>query len=137
MTAEDKMIQSISRLAKENPSGMDAISELLNTGGERGVLFWLCSEKTAPRAVDIIEHFGLTAGRVANILKMLEKQGCVDRVTDEHDRRVMRIHVTEKGRTRAAEDFRKIEEHWTQLIHRLGEEDAAEMVRLLSRVPEQ
>ncbi|MCR5373524.1 MAG: MarR family winged helix-turn-helix transcriptional regulator [Solobacterium sp.] len=136
MTAEDKLIQSIEHLAKDNPAGMTAISELLNAGGERGVLLWLCSQTAAPCAVDIIEHFSLSAGRVANILKTLEKQGCVERTPDEHDRRVMRIKVTEKGRTRAAEDFRKIEKHWSQLIHKLGEKDAAEMVYLLSRALE-
>ena len=137
MTAEKQITGEICRLAGHNPAGMIVLSGLLNAGGERGVLLWLCAEPEDVCASDIVDHFGLTAGRVANILRMLEKRGCIERRADAVDHRILRIVVTEEGRTRAAEEMQELTGQWSKIIQRLGRKDSEKLLRLLQRMLEE
>lgn len=72
--------------------------------------------------------------RIANILKVLEERGIVERRPSRSDRRRVEVILTERGRaeerTRAAEGQRFMME----FLDELGVEDSRELVRILDRI---
>ena len=78
MRAED-YAEKLNKLDIEHPQALKRLRMALASGGEEGVLRWLDQRRQDTYAVDIIEHFGLTAGRVANIMKKLEERGYITR----------------------------------------------------------
>lgn len=56
------------------------------------------SDKTGNnRASDIAEALYISAGTLTTEVALLEKKGCLLRRQDAHDRRIVRLHATERG----------------------------------------
>ena len=91
--------------------------------GENRILLWLWQQEK-PCAADVIEHFGLSTGRVSNILKALEKKGYLLRERSETDHRVSYIALTEQGRTQAEAIYENLHVVFTRFFDMIGEEDA-------------
>jgi DNA-binding MarR family transcriptional regulator len=53
---------------------------------------------TNNRAGDIAQAQGISAGTLTTAVSCLEKKGCLERRADPHDKRIVRLHATEKGR---------------------------------------
>lgn len=53
---------------------------------------------TNNRASDIAQAQGISAGTLTTAITLLEKKGCVERRTDAHDKRIVRLYATEKGK---------------------------------------
>ena len=93
---------------------------------------------TAKRSVsgEISRDLGITTGRTAIALKGLEKKGLVRRAPSETDRRCVNVRITPAGRE-AAEAFRRhVLESIERMLRELGEDDAREYVRIVSRINE-
>ena len=84
-------------------------------------------------AVDVVEHFGLTPGRVANIIKKLEERNYIERCQDPVDQRRSRILLTEEGRLCADGLYARMNAAHTQVLQALWEEDAEQLLRLMCR----
>lgn len=110
------------------------IANALCANGETGVLLWLSQQEKAVYATDIIEHFGLSPGRVANILKRLEQQQLIERQADADDQRRLHISLTEKGISCANAFYDQMNSCHAHMLEALGQEDAAEGMRILRRV---
>lgn len=94
---------------------------------ETRILLWL-SKQEAACAVDVMAYFGLSAGRVSNILKVLEKKGYIERNKVMPDHRRVVISVTGKGKQCAEcldENLHKVFEDFFQVI---GDERAREFL---------
>ena len=52
---------------------------------------------TNNRASDIAQAQGVSAGTLTTAVTLLEKKGCIERRTDAHDKRIVRLYATEKG----------------------------------------
>ena len=68
----------------------------------------------APTQKELADRLHCAPPTIAASLKVLERQGYVERRTDEKDSRRNRISITQKGRdaTRSAlDEFRKVDEH--------------------------
>ncbi len=55
-------------------------------------------EKGNNRASDIAQSLHISAGTLTTQATLLEKKGCLKRKQDSHDRRIVRLYATEKGR---------------------------------------
>lgn len=130
----DRLAKEISQMHIDYAKLLTQIADALSINGEIGVLLWLNQQKEDTYAVDIIEHFGLTPGRVANILKKLEQRQLIDRQEDVEDQRKSRIFLTKKGIARANELYQQMNACHAQIIEALGQEDALEGVRILKRI---
>lgn len=53
---------------------------------------------TNNRAGDIAHAQGISAGSLTTAVTYLEKKGCIERRPDPHDKRIVRLCSTEKGR---------------------------------------
>ena len=83
---------------------------------------------------EISKILRVTSPTVTQILKKLEANGFIERHTDDIDRRVVRIALTEKGQNvalKAREEFRA---SLDGLIDYLGEEQSNQLADLLSKV---
>jgi DNA-binding MarR family transcriptional regulator len=63
-----------------------------------GSTWWLGRKGEAPRQRDVAEHAGLEAVMTSQVLKVLERDGHIERVRDVDDARVVRVVVTPQGR---------------------------------------
>lgn len=103
---------------------------------ERGVslpMFFVLRSLERPCAMrDIAERVGLDASTVTGIIDRLEAIGLVERNPSTTDRRVKEVSVTPAGLELTAEVDRLL--HSGPVFPELGDEDIAELVRILSKV---
>jgi DNA-binding MarR family transcriptional regulator len=78
----------------------------------------------------------LTSGRIASTLKNLEKKAFIKRMMAEDDRRKTIIKLTEKGKIVAKRIIDDIAMSINKMIHKLGEHDSQEFLRILNRLYE-
>ena len=78
----------------------------------------------------------LTSGRIASTLKNLEKKAFIKRMMAEDDRRKTIIKLTEKGKIVAKRYIDDIAMSINKMIHKLGEHDSQEFLRILNRLYE-
>jgi DNA-binding MarR family transcriptional regulator len=93
-------IQSIGRLIS---SGLAAqLAEYGLSEGKFYVLGYLLSEELfeheSPSPSDIAENLGVTRGTITGLLDGLERDDYIVRYDDSHDRRALRIRMTDKAR---------------------------------------
>lgn len=133
MNAEET-VREINRIHLDHPQLLGQIAGAVASGGEAGVMLWLSQQQGDIFAVDIINHFGLTPGRVANIVKRLEQRGYIVRETDAEDLRKSRIRMTGKGTSYADSVSKMMTENHLRMVRVLGEEDSAHALRILRKI---
>jgi DNA-binding MarR family transcriptional regulator len=117
---------------QENP-----VQEAHNSSkGEMQILAYLTREQEVATPTALSCHFHLSTARVANVLNSLEKKGLVQRQRDQRDHRKVYVCATPLGRETAIRGREKAICDLMGLLHALGEEDAAHLVRLTKRVDE-
>lgn len=102
--------------------------------GEKAVLQELsrADGPLSPGALSASAH--VSSARVANILRSLEEKGLVVRQHSERDRRSVEVSVTDAGLARAQAHRDEALRHLAALLGELGEDDAAELARILARL---
>ena len=130
----DRLAKELSQMHIDYAKLLTQVANALAASGEIGVLLWLNQQEKDAYAIDIIEHFGLTPGRVANILKKLEGRQLIGRQEDVKDQRKLRIFLTKKGISRANELYEQMNNGHARMLTALGREDALEGVRILKRI---
>lgn len=110
------------------------VGNALSVYGEAGVLLWLNRRECDTFSIDIIDHFGLTPGRVANIIKGLDRRGFIIRDSDPDDQRKVKIRLTDTGRKQADNLFKQMNDGHVRMLEILGQEDAAAWICLLKKI---
>lgn len=82
---------------------------------------------------DLSAKLNVSNPMVTQAVNSLEGAGLVERISDPHDRRVVRIKVTEKGEEVISKVSEQILADIQGLVSYLGETDARELVRLLNK----
>lgn len=85
---------------------------------------------------ELIKHTECTAARLTAIAKSLETKGLVNRIQNAEDKRSTIIEMTADGITKFMNLQKEAAESIFNLIEKLGERDAEEFVRLVSRLSE-
>lgn len=76
----------------------------------------------------------VTDARIANILKVLEERGIVERRTSMADRRRVEVTLTEKGRAEQRDRAEEGLRFMVGFLEDLGIDDARELLRLVRRM---
>lgn len=76
----------------------------------------------------------ITPAGVTHLLNPLEELGCIERLPDPNDRRVVLIALTEKGQDIAAHLIAEVQARLSGLVDYLGEEDSQTLIRLMSKM---
>ena len=104
------------------------------TRGEVLALNYLAANENRAYPKDMSRALMLTTARVAAMLKSLEGQGMVTRTPDPADSRQVIGSLTEKGVTLVQERRTGMIHAVSKMLVALGEEDAAQLVRLSGRI---
>ena len=110
--------------------------------GEDSLLLWLCRQDAAVFPTDIMHHFRLSSGRVANILKKkkkkglrsTQKKGLITRCQYGDDLRRNCIRITDEGRAYASACREKILESQTAVLEGLSEKEAGNLAETFRRI---
>ena len=92
----------------------------------------LSARPLSPGELARVAH--VSDARIANILKVLEERGVIERRTAKADRRRVEVVVTEKGREEERRRFQEGERFMVDFFSELGVEDAREFVRIFRRI---
>ena len=78
---------------------------------------------------DIVSAFDMTGGRVAGILRSLEKKGFISRRTDENDRRRIMVSPTPAGSDYVENGREQLRSRLSAIINAMGGESAENFIR--------
>lgn len=129
----EKLAKELVEMQVENARPLSWIADCIAARGEEQILLMLAHRKESVCAGELTEHVGLTSGRVANILKQLERKGYIERTPGTDDRRKVLVCLTETGWQYAKGVYRKELDGYAWLLRVLGKEDAREFMRLLKQ----
>jgi len=85
------------------------------------------------RMTDISQYLMITKPAATQAVNKLVEKGLVERVSDEHDRRVVYIQVTENGKMVFEREIEKRLAFVDRVVARMGDADADQLVVLLDR----
>ena len=102
--------------------------------GELNILNCLYFSREGVSSGQLSALVGLGSGRMADALKSLEAKQLVARQNDTADRRRVMVYITEQGRVLVDHKKALLLKRMRDMLAELGEEDAAEFVRLMGRV---
>ncbi len=86
------------------------LQELDLTNAQGHAIGYLTHHEEAPCARDLESAYGLSHATVSGILSRMEGKGFIEIRPDEHDRRVKRIYLMDKGKACSKEIFHRITE---------------------------
>lgn len=78
----------------------------------------------------------VSSARTAAVLNSLERKGDILRIPDQTDHRRTQVQLTEEGKRRVVQVHKSTQQSLKALLMELGEEDAAEFLRLIRRLVE-
>lgn len=118
----------------ENMRVLDEIVEKSRTRGESGVLLYLYHVNRPMFPGELTEKLGLTTGRIANILRVLEESGLVVRTPDALDKRRVEVSLTPEGEALAEKRNREAIDFHARLLEQLQEDEARQFLAMLKRM---
>src|SRR5258705_11955132 len=90
-------------------------------------------DKQALTVTEISNLLQVTPAGVTHLINPLEEAGYIERLPDPHDRRIVRIGLTDKGTQTAETLISEVQENLIGLVNHLGEEDSKTLIRLMSK----
>ncbi|MBQ9065821.1 MAG: MarR family transcriptional regulator [Blautia sp.] len=112
------------------------LTQFLNASGEYSILYILYHEPEAHCAGEFASRLDLTPGRVANVLKALEKKNLIERKKDPADGRRIMVTLTASGREYITRTYSQAAEVYHDLIEEIGEDDTREFLRITRKILE-
>lgn len=126
---------SMRRVMKAPGDACGHVPSLENVGrGSVGLLGALASHGDPVSPSLVARELDLTPARVSNILAALEREGLVERVPSQSDRRRVEVSLTDKGRGVERTMKGALKARVASLLRDLGDQDARELVRLMGRI---
>jgi DNA-binding MarR family transcriptional regulator len=80
-------------------------------------------EREGTPSTKLAQQLGMKNSSLTRLLKKMEKDGCIYRMVDQHDKRVVRIFLTEKGVQRRKIAKTTVLRFNEKLLEQIGEED--------------
>lgn len=130
---ENRQAAYLTRMRYAHAKELSRLGLFTAASGEDGVLLCLYAHRDPLLSGDVTDKTGLTSGRVANILKQLEKKQLIQRLQDAEDKRRIHVRLTSRGRTQAEALIQSLHGQYSGLLSYLGERDGSELIRLLDR----
>ena len=112
------------------------LTQFLNASGEYSILYLLYHEPEPHSAGEFADRLDLTPGRVANVLKALEKKKLIERKKDPADGRRIMVTLTASGKDCVSKTYDQAAEVYHDLIEEIGEEDTREFLRITKKILE-
>ncbi len=140
MTNQDQLdlTQDLFQLMKQFPRPklkQSSIDGLTRSEYELLVMLVMSTKdgKGAFTVTEISNLLQVTPAGVTHLINPLEEAGYIERLPDPHDRRIVRIGLTEKGTQTAETLISEVRENLIGLVNHLGKEDSKTLIRLMSK----
>ena len=101
--------------------------------GEHFILKFLIDKDEAVIPSELSDAMHTSTARISAALGSLEKKGQIHREIDTTNRRNILVTITEEGRKRSREEILHMRKQMMRVLTEMGEQDAAELVRLMKR----
>lgn len=98
--------------------------------GELSAMDLLQNAKEPLSAGDIAYAMHTSSARVANLLKVLESKGYIERCIDTSDRRKILVAITKDGSKTIEKTKQEMQKHLVSVFKKMGEADTVEFLRL-------
>jgi MarR family transcriptional regulator, organic hydroperoxide resistance regulator len=104
--------------------------------GEMFILNFLIFQGKDVLPGEISTAMNTSSARVAMALKTLEQKSLIERRVDSDDRRKILVSITQLGRELVSNERKEMHDKMMEILEELGEADAREYVRIVSRITE-
>lgn len=121
-------LRKISGLIKQK--GRKILANYPITSSQFVALQWIIEEE-ALTIGDLSKKIGLAFSTTTDLVDRMEKNGLVERVKDVKDRRVVRVHVLEKGASIIKEVIEKRQEYLGEILKNFTEDERTELMKWL------
>ncbi len=130
-----KLCHDISRLFRAHLRSEGEMDGVLSQPGARAILSMIAvSEGLCQR--ELVRATHLRPPTVSVILQKMEEEGMVERRSDENDRRIIRVYLTDYGRAMDAETIARIQKADALALAALSEDEQSTLMTLLGRIRE-
>ena len=129
-----KLGEALWKTHLENMRALDQIVEASHIRGESGVLLYLYHTGVPMYPGELTDRLGLTTGRVANILKELERAALIVRSPDGQDRRRVLVSLTGKGEAIARARHDATIAYHARLMTGFSDEETRQFFRMIQRI---
>lgn len=109
---------------------------LLNCSKNEVLIFWLLYRKEEANMTEIAEYIHVPLNTATGIVSKMEKNGFIVRDRLKEDKRVVVIHLTEKGKTQVKALVDEITYYAVQTISAFSKEEMDIFLRMSKRVVE-
>lgn len=130
----EKRMRYISGIIKQN--GRKILNNYPITSPQFVALQWLLEEGDLTIG-ELSNKISLAFSTTTDLVDRMEKNGLVERVRSKTDRRVVRIHVLEKGKTIIHEVIAKRQDYLKEVMGEFSDEQRESLYELLSFLHEQ
>jgi MarR family transcriptional regulator, organic hydroperoxide resistance regulator len=130
----ERLLREISVIVKRK--GRDILNHFPITPPQFNALLWLSDEGDMTIG-ELSQKMFLACSTMTDLIDRMEKNGVVERVRDERDRRVVRIHLLEKGREIIDEVMQARRQYLAEILSHLSDEEALKMKKHLSVLHEE
>lgn len=114
-------------------SGEHMLGRFGLTRSQAAVLFAFKHQSTITVG-EMAERMGVSNGAATQMVEILVRRGLVGRQSDDADRRVIRLTLTEDGRELSAEVVAFVCEHISGLLEGLDEAELVQLVAIMAKL---
>lgn len=125
----ERLLREISVIVKYK--GREILAHFPITPPQFTALLWL-EEEGDLTIGELSQKMYLACSTMTDLIDRMEKNGVVERVRDDRDRRVVRIHLLEKGAEIITEVMEARCQYLDHVLSRLSDEEATEIKKYLS-----
>ena len=102
--------------------------------GQDRILIYLYKENDHILVGDLTNELQMSTGRIANILKELERKGYILRIQQREDKRKYEVCLTKSGENYSRELYADMVANHRALMEQLGETDGEQLLKLSEKV---
>lgn len=125
----ERLLREISQIVKLK--GREILNHFPITHPQFNALIMLHDEGNMTIGA-LSQKMNLACSTITDLIDRMEKNGVVERVRDERDRRVVRIHLLEKGRQIIEEVMGTRRKYLAEILSHLSEEEAHQIKKYLA-----
>jgi len=126
----EELIRALSGICRLEAFGV--LEELLQ--GESLVLQYLSAHQEEDVFPSVLsDACRLSRPRITGTLKSLQQKGQIQMEPAGHDRRMVRVSITDAGLQRIGGQVEKLAKHFDRMIFGVGAEDTRKLVELIDR----
>ena len=127
----ERLVREISNVVKRK--GREILNEFPITPPQFAALLWLNQEGDLTIG-DLSQKMYLACSTMTDLVDRMEKNGLVERVRDERDRRVVRIHLLDKGKSIIRDVMVARQSYLSDVLVHFSEAEIKEMSKYLERL---